>query len=184
VRRASAVLAFLLAGSCLLDRRSTDFECTQSTDCETGRVCEGGFCIRASLDCDGARCSANCDDETPCGALVCPAGFSCNFDCDSPGACTSIDCSEAAFCDIDCTAPNACGPVVCGRDGTGECDIECTAQNACAGITCDDACKCDVDCDIGGDGCEQPSTCPATGVDCDDGDNGCDSSDAGCDTCS
>ncbi len=180
------VIGLAVASSCLIDRRTSDFECDDMTDCTSDRTCVDGFCIIDdscppgcdNCDRDNLTCNANCNSPNECGAFVCPMGFDCTIHCSASDACSSIDCSQATDCDITCDKPSACGNIDCG---TGDCKVECNGTNACGAVDCSNSCECDVDCNSGDCG---SFACPTTGADCTDGNNdGCDHTQSGCSTC-
>ena len=207
-RAAAVVLVFLAA--CTFERRSPDFTCTTTDDCEGGRTCIDGWCATsasppdASIDadpddpdastidggscppacsrCEQATCVIECTGASGCSGapVVCPAGMPCEVKCNGPSSCGM---------GVDCTAASAC-TIVCSKNsscgsvlqcGEGRCDIECSGDSSCqGGIQCGGACACDTAC-TGASSCTGTTTCP-TGGDCKT-DNACSSTPAGCDAC-
>jgi len=181
----------VIAASCLIDRKSDDFECSPGDDCGAGRMCDQGFCVPEECPsvcndgCDtiAMTCDVNCNGVGECGAVQCPAGYSCDISCSRMNACSVVDCSIARDCQIQCSDRNACGSITCG---SGACDIQCTDTDACGAINCGGSCACDVQCNIGSQ-CST-MTCPmGTALPCtDDGTTAtvCQSdTQAGCGTC-
>jgi len=161
----------VIAASCLIDRKSSDFECSPGDDCGVGRMCDQGFCVQEECPSacnDGCNtvsrtCDINCNGVGECGATVCPAGYACSISCSRMNACSSVDCTMATSCEISCSDRNACGSITCG---SGACDIQCTDTDACGAINCGGSCACDVQCSTIGDECST-MTCPAgTGTPC------------------
>lgn len=193
------------AGSCLVDRKTTELRCGKQSDCTDGRLCNGGFCVSPDVDPDGPlppdvtpcpspcdtcdlvqeTCTINCNTANECGNVTCPAGFVCTINCDA-NACENIDCTGARGCDIDCDGNSACGAIECG---TGRCDVTCAANGgnvACGAVNCAQSCDCDVDCDGGTDCASATCPPPAAGTgDCTDGTAaGCDHTSPDCErTC-
>jgi hypothetical protein len=164
VKLLAVACAGVLVASCLVDRRTNDFECEVTAECTGGRVCDGGFCVLAeepacSEDCNGGcdpinmTCTIICSAPGQCGSVECPFGFECTINCNSPSACGSIDCDRGDSCVITCSASGACSSIDCGD---GRCDVTC-ANNGCGSIDCSDSCACDVACT--GPACAM--TCPS-----------------------
>ena len=120
---AVVVVTLVVAGlSCLVDRRSIDFECEVDADCddvEGDRECADGYCVTVSCpsicdDCDpGKVCVINCNNPNECrNGVTCPAGYNCEFDCNED--CTPVNCANAMSCTVDCDLGASCGPVNCG----------------------------------------------------------------------
>lgn len=181
-------LAVLALAGCLVSRASESFTCTDTAQCETGRVCSQGYCVvdegsscpdvcNAGCIPGQRECSVVCNAVTDCGAIECPEGWECDIVCDGPGACGDIHCANNADCYLTCITSSSCGAIVCGN---GVCDVSCNDTNACGPIDCANACACDVDCDLGDCG---PQICPSSQGDaCTFGD-ACSSNGAGCDRC-
>lgn len=175
-----------VAASCLVSRKSSDFACSTTTDCQDGRVCNDGFCEPScpaecsSCDLGELQCNVDCTDAGGCGDITCPTGFDCQVDCSASNACGNVSCGGATSCDVSCHGSMACGAVTCGP---GDCKIDCSGSSACASVDCSTSCGCDVDCN-GGD-CGGAAVCPSPGgIDCTDGDDGCsDSTDSACNQC-
>jgi len=164
-------LALISAGSCSIDHKSGEYECTKQADCDTGRQCIGGYCVvpggvvDAKPMNDGPKIDARPIDA--------PMDF-------CPPQCTS--CGPENTCKIDCGQTNCNGnnAIVCP---TGfDCAITCSTNNACAnGINCGTAKSCAITC--GGQGSCRNIEC-GTG-DCDvkcTGQNSCRGVDCG-DSC-
>ena len=118
-----------IAMSCLVDRRSTDFECDDDSDCEDldgDRECNDGYCTLMSCPgiCDGGclagkMCMVNCTNASECrSGVTCPTGFSCIFNCTQD--CEPVNCPLG--CVVNCSSPTAdCGPINCGAGATCSC---------------------------------------------------------------
>ena len=122
MKRAFAVAALVvLAISCLVDRRSTDFECDTTADCAdvgSDRECVDGYCVTASCpqicdDCDpGKICKISCNQPNECRqGVMCPSGYNCQFTCTQD--CTPVNCTSAMSCTVTCSGAS-CGPLNCG----------------------------------------------------------------------
>lgn len=123
-----AIVMMTIAMSCLVDRRSTDFECDDDVDCDDldgDRECNDGYCVLTSCPgiCDGGcmpgkMCTINCTQPNECRTDVnCPTGFTCTFNC-------SQDCEPDCplGCVVNCTSATAeCGPIDCGSGATCSC---------------------------------------------------------------
>jgi hypothetical protein len=127
------VVAAALATSCSINHRSSDYACTQQSDCEAGRTCVGGFCVDDGLPKD-ARTGV--DATTPVDARpVVDAQPDAPVQPVCPSQCTS--CNFAMHeCRIDCTQTNCVTQAVVCPPGW-NCDIACSTQGACdEGIDC------------------------------------------------
>ena len=189
---AAAAVAAVVA-SCTVHRVSDRYACTETSQCDDGRVCEQGFCIAGggssacptpcdSCDLDERTCKIECSTGNPCGAVHCPIGFDCTIRCNSAGACGDIDCATATRCDVDCSGGASCGNLNCGG---GECAVRCAGAGACPSIDCAVSCKCDVDCNNPAAACPHMS-CPQLLDPCtEQGSAGapCSSNELGCDRC-
>ncbi len=158
MRRLGGV-ACLVAVSALLthcrpEMRSGAFHCETATDCDSGRVCESGWCVVAGAECVDLADGESCDDGLFCTTNdVCAAG-SC---VGSGDPCAANPC-ETATCD---ETADACGAGTCG-------------DSICCGASGEDASTCVVDCTpvCGDDSCtggETVVTCPADCSVCGDG---------------
>ena len=154
------IAAIVLGTACTVDRKTDQLQCTTSSDCAMGRICNMGYCTTdcpadCDMGCDGSTnpptCNVNTNGQDP---LTCPAGFQCDLTCNHPNGCPTIDCTASASCKIQCNATNTCGTITCG---TGSCDVTCNGINSCADIACTDSCACDVTCNLGA--CNQQ--CPS-----------------------
>jgi hypothetical protein len=148
---ALAIVIGCLAISCLVNKRSNEFECTMSEQCGADRSCEAGFCILLecppgcdTCDTDEKQCTRTCDDANECGSFECPPDFDCTIRCTGANACESIKCEEGdGSCNITCDGPNACGSITCAEGVA--CSITC-GLGECGSINCQDACRCDLTC--------------------------------------
>lgn len=199
-------LTALGAGSCSINHKSGDFECTKQSDCVGGRTCNGGYCVfpTGTIDAppgdtvvvdgaiDGNACPAQCTScdlgshtcRVDCavsscnGPIVCPAGWNCDVACSTASSCRAgVTCTGAGTCKIACTGTGSCRDLQCG---SGKCDITCSGSNSCRNVACSPSCGCDVKCTPGVASCEGV-TC--TAIQCDTG-LGCSSQITNsCDTC-
>ena len=198
MKRLAAVLIVLgfaglaaLPASCFVHRASDDYACGSDGDCKDGRVCDHGFCVTAAsatcpspcTSCSVAdkTCRVDCNGNTPCGSVQCPAGYDCTIRCNNGSACGDIDCAAGSSCDIACLGGASCGNINCGA---AECSIRCSGAGACPSVDCAASCSCDVSCNQSN---ECPSmSCPRDVGPCtESGSDGtpCDSSQPGCGLC-
>jgi hypothetical protein len=191
------------AGSCSINRRSGQYECEVTADCEQGRICSDGLCVTAgggpdAPPADGPRqdapaaCPSQCtqcvdgktciiDCAAPganCGApVVCPPGFACDVRCNLQGSCRAgVVCTGATSCKVQCTGRSSCNGVMCGA---GPCNVDCSAMYSCEAVSCGPSCACDVT------GCLATGSCRSvmcTKLECRTF-TGCTSNRSGCNTC-
>jgi hypothetical protein len=193
------------AASCSINRRSGQYECDDTADCDPGRACSEGLCVPVSTlpdagvkkdasippdaanacppqctSCaDGKVCLIDCTAPgSNCGAqVVCPAGFNCDIRCNLAGSCRSgVICTSAASCTIQCTGRASCRGVQCGP---GRCNVSCPAQDSCETVFCNQSCACDVRCPLVSNNCLNVQ---CTSLQCDTG-RGCSSLPFNCNTC-
>ena len=123
MKRAVLIIALVVIGlSCLVDRRSGDFDCESDTDCadfDDERVCTNKVCLPVTCppvcdDCDSGKiCNIDCTGMNECRQGVsCPAGYNCKFTCDAD--CTPVTCTSALSCTVTCETGADCGPLICG----------------------------------------------------------------------
>lgn len=183
-------LGSLSTTSCLVTRKSERYLCNNNNDCEAGRTCDNGYCVQGTCPSQCSSCDSNmgckidCDSNTTCASVHCPAGYDCTIRCTDPNACGPIDCAEGKSCEIHCSRPFSCGAINCGA---APCDISCNASSSCPSIDCANSCKCDVSCGNPSNECPNIA-CPMRGGGfCTDGNMGnlpCDSSaNPACDSC-
>lgn len=176
---------FALAASCSITKKSGDYSCTKSSECNDGRVCVDGFCVvNGTQDIDAAvtpidgrpgdtgngcpaqcsscnmgehSCIIDCENGANCdGNVACPAGWSCDVKCNADNSCRNgVACAGTTSCTVECSGKGSCQNVVCG---TGKCDVECTGVQSCRGVTCGASCACDVAC-TGTQSCSQNVFC-------------------------
>jgi hypothetical protein len=192
------------AGSCSINRRSGQYECEVTADCDPGRICSDGLCVSAGggpdappadgpkQDAPPSTCPSQCtqcvegktciiDCAAPganCGAqVVCPPGFACDVRCSLQNSCRAgVVCTGATSCTVQCTGSGSCRGVTCGA---GPCKVSCPAQGSCDGVTCGPSCACDVT------GCLATGSCRnvmCTKFACNTF-PGCTSNRSGCNTC-
>ncbi len=155
------VLVFGITTSCSITKKSGEYACTTSADCNSGRECSEGFCVLKGTAIDASTqlpidapkhnidggtngCPSACTSCTGSGTLK-----TCTIDCATSGTCDQkVTCPAGYICDVKCNADGACTRgVAC--PATGACNVTCSANNACTGgnggVTCG-AGKCDVQC--------------------------------------
>ena len=164
------VMACLAA--CFPANQSNKFECSNSEDCNGGRVCDRGYCVEASqqvdanpcpqecttCDVESQDCTIVCDNPNECAQAACPAGYNCVIQCIGNNTCDTVGCGNGASCEIVCNGQNTCGTINCGG---APCDVQCNGQSSCAQINCQSSCRCDVSC---GSQASCISTCPLAPV--------------------
>jgi hypothetical protein len=163
------VLAFVLA-ACSINHKSESYACEINTDCDSGRVCSGGFCVVAGSQIDAPKsdanrpptdgnscpsqcsscnvsqktCTINCQMSNCQNQVVCPAGYRCDIQCNTDNACRAgINCQMGLSCNIECTTKSSCENVQCGA---GPCAVSCSGPQSCKNVSCGNSCACDVLC--------------------------------------
>ena len=205
-----AVVAVVVAAaaSCSINRKSSQYECTATSDCDPGRACEDGLCVLPGGDRpdaprppnDGGRPDGGDEpDLCPSQCTECSDAKVCTIDCAAGAACDqAIACPPGWHCLVRCNLANACrsgvdctesascdiqctGNATCRElaCGPGRCNVNCTGNNSCRGVDCGDACACDVRCALGV-GC---SAIQCTALSCVSGLNNCSSQRPNCNTC-
>lgn len=135
-------LAMAVVAACFIDRKTTDFECSTTDECDGDLVCRDNYCI---VDDGSDDTSDDLPIECPPDCSECnPASRVCLFVCTSSDRCGDIQCPEGWECQILCQGSQACGTITC-EDGP--CNVQCTGNNACEIVDCRLACACDVLCD-------------------------------------
>jgi len=170
MRRIVVGIALLLA-ACSINHKSDGYSCDINTDCESGRVCSGGFCVVNGSQIDAPRtgdaprgdanngqcpsqcsscnvtqhtCTINCQTSNCQNTVVCPAGYKCDIQCNTDGACRNgINCTMGASCNIECLSKQSCENVTCGA---GPCAVSCSGPASCKNVACSNSCACDVLC--------------------------------------
>lgn len=128
IRALVAAVAMIVAMSCLVDRRSSEFACDTNADCADfadARECSDGYCTRASCPsiCDGGcgpnkTCTIKCLSVNECkNGVTCPSGYTCMFECEEN--CGPVNCPLG--CTVSCDAGAICGPFNCGAGATCSC---------------------------------------------------------------
>jgi hypothetical protein len=166
-----ALATLIVTGeSCSISHRSGDYACTMQSECATGRLCVGGFCVLSStIDAPGGNgdgphadsnngcpaactscnvaarsCTIDCSMGGCSGPVTCPTGYNCNIQGNTDGACRNgVDCQNGASCVVSCTGANSCRGVQCGD---GLCNVACIGTSSCRNVACNSSCKCDVAC--------------------------------------
>ena len=202
------VVIAVSAGSCSINHKSGEFECTKQSDCGNGRTCTGGYCVLPGGTVDAPKNDGPITDGPPGDVSnTCPAQctscntgtHTCKIDCAVTSCNGAVVCPPGWNCDVECTVANSCrSGVTCPPQGnactincsgtgacrtldcgTGKCDVNCSGSMSCRGVDCTGSCGCDVKCGVGA-ACEAV-TC--TSFQCDTG-LGCSSSVVpSCETC-
>jgi hypothetical protein len=189
-QRATGALVVALAAvvaACFVGRKSSDYECSTTDDCETGRICDRGFCVSGASVIDASLCPAacnggcdlvaktcamRCDQTSKCNNVTCPAGYACTISCTGTNVCSGQICPAGAqSCDITCASANACSNLRCGTSVG--CAITCSATNACQDVFCGPSGRCNVKCQAAnacgtvscGSSCACDVSCPTGGCD-------------------
>jgi hypothetical protein len=204
-----AVIATLaVAGSCSIDHRSDEYACVSQSQCSSGRLCMGGFCIvpgaidapragdgphgtgadgSGSNDCPDQcstcnvaqhTCTIDCETSSCTGTVTCPTGYNCDIKCD-----TQNSCRNGVTCDATqpCTVEcSGSGACRTVTCGDGPCDVTCSGAQSCHGVTCGSSCSCTVLC-TGLQSCPQGDV-DCTSIGCDDG-SGCTATPPFCHSC-
>lgn len=181
--KAAAICFGLLLAACSITHKSDGYSCNLNADCDSGRVCSGGFCVVAGSQIDAPRldapremgdanngcpaqcsscnvqqktCSINCMTSNCQNTVVCPAGYKCAISCNTDNACRNgINCTQGASCNIECTSKSSCENVQCG---SGPCAVSCGGAQSCKNVSCNNSCACDVLC-TGSQSCQQGINC-------------------------
>lgn len=133
---AALVIALAMAGSCSINHKSTEYECTSQSDCDPypGRTCVNGYCVTSGTIDAGGDAGPVIDGPRD-GA---PDGVTC------PAQCTSCR-PERMECVIDCATTSCNNTVVCPTGWS--CNIACSGSNSCtSGIDCSNATSCTIAC--------------------------------------
>lgn len=156
--RTAVLLTALIAvaTACAIDRRSDDFACSSSRDCNSGRSCIDNVCVLGVVDaapcpsncssCDvSARtCTIDCATANCAARVVCPAGWACNVKCNAENSCRNgVSCANTTSCSVECLGKSSCQDVVCGA---GKCTVDCSGEQSCRNVACGSSCACDVTC--------------------------------------
>jgi hypothetical protein len=173
------VLVAVAGGSCSINHRSGDFECTKQADCTGGRTCTGGYCVFPGGGIDAPKGDGPIigpDGPMPDGNSGCPVQctscntgtHTCRIDCAQTSCNGQVVCPAGWNCDVACSVSNSCrSGVTCPATGScnitcsgagscrslecgaGKCDVSCTGASACRGVDCNMSCGCDVKCGNG-----------------------------------
>jgi hypothetical protein len=183
-------LALAFGLHCSIDKRSDAFACNTTADCNSGRVCAGGFCVvsgsgevidaprGSGVDAPRAidagsgsnnMCPSNC---TSCGSDG-KGGKTCDIDC-SQQNCSSgtVTCPAGYECTISCSNQNDCRTIDCVDSAS--CNIMCTGAQSCNRVTCGSG-ACNIQC-VGQSSCKTNIDCGnscACDVSCDQVDQTC-----------
>ncbi len=197
------------AGSCSINRRSGQYECEVTADCDPGRTCSEGLCVAPGgpdappadgPPADGPKRDAP-PNTCPSQCTQCADGKVCIIDCAAPGAnCgAQVVCPPGFNCDIRCSLQGSCrAGIICtdaasctiqctGRSscrgvmcGAGPCNVSCPAMSSSENVACGPSCACDVTCPFPNGSCINVQ---CTSIGCDTG-RGCSSTQfPTCNTC-
>lgn len=201
----AALLAFAISmPACDVNHKSGEYACSKNTDCDSGRICNEGFCIVSEKTVDAPRgdgprgdamgsscppgctacnlsektCTINCMAGANCtNTVTCPTGYKCDILCNTDNACRNgVNCQASKACNVECTGKQSCQNVQCGP---GPCDVACMGVASCKGVSCNSSCACDVAC-TGNQSCTSGIQC--TSPACDSG-SGCTSMPLFCRNC-
>jgi hypothetical protein len=194
IRIAALATVCIALAACSIDKRSSAFSCTTTSECDTGRQCVDGFCVEsgsggspdASSHKDGSVIIDAPSEQCPPQCATCSvAEQTCNIDCTTTNCdaavvqcpagynCT-ITCGMTQSCrkGVDCTMATACTIACSGQQscsniecGSGACDVMCIGPKSCAGtLDCNDSCACDIACS-GTQACQNAqTTCGGNGA--------------------
>ena len=150
------VLAAISAGSCAINHKSGEFECSKQSDCANGRVCTGGYCVVPGGTVDAPKNDGPITIDGPPidGSMnVCPAQctscnqgtHTCKIDCAATSCNGQVVCPPGWNCDVACSVANSCrSGVTCPPSGN-SCNITCSGTGSCRSLECGTG-KCDVNC--------------------------------------
>lgn len=201
----AALIAFAVSmPACDVTHKSGEYACSKNTDCDSGRICNEGFCIVSTPVVDAPRgdgprgdamgsscppgcttcnvmqktCTINCMSGANCtNTVTCPPGFKCDILCNTDNSCRNgINCQMSQACNVECTGRQSCQGVQCGA---GPCDVACMGVASCKGVSCGSSCACDVTC-TGNQSCGSSVLCSSPA--CDTG-SGCTSLPLFCNSC-
>jgi len=172
---ALTTLLALAAAGCGINKRTSDFTCTDDSDCESDRRCEEGYCTVGARDLpDAARGTPDAPvvpviDASPPDAFICPTSctggcledFTCVIDCSADGSCIDpVVCPANLPCQVTCTGAGSCTNTIdCSM--ASDCDINCGVDGTCGGLV---SCAAGAECDVA---CAGANSC-AAGVSCAD----------------
>lgn len=173
------VLAAISAGSCAINHKSGEFECSKQSDCGNDRVCTGGYCVVPGGTVDAPKSDGPMTTDAPTDGSMnaCPpqctscstSTHTCKIDCAVTSCNSQVVCPPGWNCDVACSVANSCrSGVTCPAQGnscnitcsgtgscrslecgTGKCDVACTGSMSCRGVNCGNSCGCDVKCGAG-----------------------------------
>lgn len=150
------VIAIAMAGSCSINHKSSDYECSVPSDCDPfpGRSCINGFCVTSGTPIDAAPDGAQPDaprDGAPDGAMCPPQCTSCRhdrkecvIDCATNSCNSEVVCPAGWNCTIGCSTTNSCTSGIDCTDAL-SCTIVCSGNSSCRDLQCGEG-KCNVMC--------------------------------------
>ncbi|MFT3696899.1 MAG: hypothetical protein QM831_27405 [Kofleriaceae bacterium] len=179
------LLCFALVMGCSITHRTNDYACTTSSDCNSGRVCDNGFCVVSGSELVDAPTGTHPDapknndggqqNNCPPGCTSCNTTTKqCVIDCSASNAnCDGqVTCPAGWYCDVKCDIDNSCrAGVECA--GTTGCRVECSGKGSCQDVQCGTS-RCDIE-------CSGPQSCRDT-IECNQS-CGCDVSCTGAQSC-
>jgi hypothetical protein len=187
IRAVALATACLALAACSIDKRSSAFSCTTTSECDTGRECVDGFCVEvgsggspdAQVPHGDATVTHDAPEQCPPQCATCSvAQQTCNIDCTTTNCDSAVvqcptgyDCtiacgmSQSCRKGIDCTTAKSCEITCSGQQsceniecGDGACDLMCIGPKSCSGtLDCNDSCACDINCS-GAQACQGADT--------------------------
>lgn len=184
---AALVVAIAAAGSCSINHKSNEYECSSPSDCNPfpGRTCVGGFCVTPGGPIDAPPADMGPQPDGPkdggIDAGVCPPQCtSCRFDrqecvidCATTSCNDEVVCPVGWNCTIGCSTTNSCtSGITC--TGAKSCTVVCSGNGSCRDLDCGQG-ACKVTCS-GNDSCRNMdcSDSCACDISCAGGANGAD----------
>lgn len=154
---AAIVLALVIIGSCSINHRSSDYECSTPSDCDQfpGRTCVDGFCVGGTSPVDarvGDGPVVDAHPDAPPDGAACPVQCSscnlgthtCTIDCSINSCNDNVVCPAGWNCSIGCNTANSCAHGIDCSDAT-SCKVTCSGASSCRDLDCGDG-KCSVTC--------------------------------------
>jgi len=150
---AAVAIALVMAGSCSINHKSSEFECATQADCAgfANRTCTDGFCVLQTTPIDASVDTLPPSDSTDArpDSAVCPPGCTscnqerheCTIDCAVTSCNAEVVCPTGWACVIGCTTANSCRSGIDCTEATG-CTVTCSGAQACRDLACGEgACK-------------------------------------------
>lgn len=150
------VVAIAMAGSCSINHKSSEYECSGPSDCDPfpGRTCVNGFCVTGSGGIDASTDGPLIDGPRD-GAIdgtTCPAQCTscrepqheCVIDCATNSCNNQVVCPVGWNCTIGCSTTNSCTSGI-DCSSAKSCNIVCSGNSSCRNLDCGQG-KCNVTC--------------------------------------